>query len=453
MDVGLKRKVLAWVLVWGVWAGALVSAEAPARHVVLVSVDGLRPEFYLDQSWPAPMMQQMAREGAHARAVRGVVPTVTYPAHTTMITGALPSRHGIYYNTPFEPGGQTGRWYWEAEAIQVTTLWELAREAGLTTASVSWPVTVGAPIDYNLPEVWSLDRQEDPVQVIRRHAHPPGLLEEIEREATGRLSAANFAIQHLTRDDRAGAAAAYLLETYRPALLAVHLVGTDQVQHRLGREGGMVRRAVAAADRAISQMVEAAERAGILGQTAFVITGDHGFVDIHTQIAPNVALVEAGLLEPAPDRGRWRAVFHTSGGSAFLHLADPADGQVVERVRDLLSSLSPGVRRLFRLVEREELERLGADPRVPLALAALPGILFHPASTGSTLRAGSGGTHGFFPEFPEIHTGFVGWGAGFKPGAVAPLLGLEDMAPLVAALLGLSWEAPDGILPRGLLAR
>ena len=124
---------------------------------MLVSIDGLRPEFYLNGKWPAPTLQYMARGGSVAEGVRGVFPTVTYPSHTTMVTGALPARHGIYYNTPFEPEGQSGRWYWEESLIQSRTLWDAAREAGLVTATVQWPVTVGAPIDYCVPEFWSLD--------------------------------------------------------------------------------------------------------------------------------------------------------------------------------------------------------------------------------------------------------------------------------------------------------
>src|SRR5690606_11805918 len=94
---------------------------------------------------PAPMLQRMAREGAHARAVRGVMPTVTYPSHTTLVTGAVPARHGILYNQPFEAGGQSGRWYVEHDSIRVPTLWDAVRAAGGTTAAISWPVTVGAP--------------------------------------------------------------------------------------------------------------------------------------------------------------------------------------------------------------------------------------------------------------------------------------------------------------------
>ncbi|MCH8332897.1 alkaline phosphatase family protein, partial [Candidatus Sumerlaeota bacterium] len=133
-------------------AGALLllvavnlGAAPRVDHVVLISIDGLRPEFYLDPAWPAPMIQQMAREGAAAERVRSVFPSVTYPAHTTMITGALPARHGIYYNEPFEPEGQSGRWFWEERAILTATLWDALRAEGQTTVGVSWPVTVGAP--------------------------------------------------------------------------------------------------------------------------------------------------------------------------------------------------------------------------------------------------------------------------------------------------------------------
>jgi len=425
------------------------TAGRPADHVVLISVDGLRPEFYLDPGWPAPRMQQLMREGSHAEAVESVYPTVTYPSHTSMVTGVRPARHGVYYNSPFEPGGETGRWYWEASAIRVPTLWDVARDAGLQTAALGWPVTVGAPIDRNLPEVWSLERGADPIEVVRAACQPPDLLAEIEREATGRLRPNNFTIDHLTRDDRAGAAAAYLLETYRPNLLAVHLIGTDHFQHEDGREAPRVRLAVAAADRAISQIVEAAERAGVRDRTAFVVTGDHGHVDLHTRLAPNVWLVAAGLREASRDRGDWRATFHTTGAAAFLHLRDPGDQDAVQRVRELLDALPPAVRSRFRVLDRAELDRLGAAPEAALSLALDPGIHVTSSPRPPALRPATGATHGYLPHHPQVRTGLIAAGAGIRRGTVAPLLQLTDVAPLVAHLLGLEMPPGEGLLPAG----
>lgn len=431
------------------------AADGPAEHVILVSIDGLRPEFYLDPTWPAPMLRQLVASGAHAEAVRGVFPSVTYPSHTTMVTGTLPAGHGIYYNSPFEPEGQTGRWYWEAEAIRAPTLWQAVEAEGGVTASIGWPVTVGAEIDYLVPEIWSLDPDDDFIEYTRARCKPADLLAELEREATGRLRWENFTIDYMTRDDRAGDMAAYLFEQYRPNLLLLHLVETDHFQHEEGREGPRVRRSVAAVDRALAQVWETVERLGLLDRTAFVITGDHGHVDLHTELFPNTWLAEAGLVKPAEGTSKrgadWQATFHTSGAAAFLVLRDPSDGALVERVRQVLDARPKGIRELFRIVERQELEALGAHPEAVLALAPVPGVTMGSDVRGPDLRPTRGATHGYIPDFPHIQTGLVASGAGIREGAVASQLRLTDIAPLVAALLGLDFEAPDGALPAGFL--
>lgn len=146
---------------------SLSFAQQKIEHIILISIDGLRPEFYLDDKYPAPHIQDMADNGTSARFVRGVFPTVTYPSHTTIVTGELPLSHGIYYNSPFEEGGQTGKWYWDAKEIKSETLWETVGKNGGTTASVFWPVTVNATIDYNIPEVWSLDKESNQTEYLK----------------------------------------------------------------------------------------------------------------------------------------------------------------------------------------------------------------------------------------------------------------------------------------------
>jgi hypothetical protein len=213
-----------------------------------------------------------------------------------------------------------------------------------------------------------------------------------------------------------------------------------------------MRRALGAVDRGVSRIVEAAERAGILDRTTFVVTGDHGFSDMHVRLAPNAWLVDAGLHEARLDRGDWRAAFHSAGGTALLYLRDPDDAAAVARVRELLDGLPPGQRGLFTVLEPEDIARLGGDPLAALALAAEPGVVFNESVTLPVLTPVAGGSHGYPPDRPEMDTGLVAWGVGIQPGAVAMSLGLEDVAPLVARLLGVAFDAPDGVLPAGLLA-
>ena len=111
-------------------AGALLSTlnafaqQPPARasHVILVTVDGFRPEFYLDSTYGMMTVCHMMQQGVAAKGVEPVFPSVTYPDHTTMVTGVTPAKHGIYYNTPFEPEGQTGKWYWDYNLIKAETI-------------------------------------------------------------------------------------------------------------------------------------------------------------------------------------------------------------------------------------------------------------------------------------------------------------------------------------------
>ena len=122
----------------------------------MISIDGLKPETYTKPGpSKVPTLRRLAKEGVFAEGVIGVTPTVTYPSHTTMITGVLPAVHGIPANTILDPAGTSnGEWYRFARDIKVTTLPGVVKARGLKTAGVFWPVSVGMEsLDFNVPEV------------------------------------------------------------------------------------------------------------------------------------------------------------------------------------------------------------------------------------------------------------------------------------------------------------
>ncbi|MDZ4071019.1 MAG: ectonucleotide pyrophosphatase/phosphodiesterase [Sediminibacterium sp.] len=432
---------------------SIASFSQETKHVIIISIDGLRPDFYREDHWPTPTLHKLVKEGVSADGVRGVFPSVTYPSHTTILTGAMPARHGIYYNSPFEPMGATGKWYWESNGIKVPTLWEAARQAGLTTASVYWPVSVGAKVDYNIPEIWTLDKTKERTSPQRELSTPLGLYEEIEKEATGKLNAEKLNSDYASADENGSRMVAYLIKKYKPNLLTFHIFSVDHAEHADGRDGEHVRQSLAGADHAVNNILEAIVQAGIKENTTVIVTGDHGFVDIHSSLAPNVWLAKEGLYIKNGDQVVWKAQFHTSGAAAFLMLKDKDDKTTLTKVRNLLNDLPAQQRKLFRVVERSELDRIGTDPNVALALAPIEGIAMSNALTGEVLRPASGGTHGFFPDFAHIQTGFIAAGGNVQKGKTITLMGLEDIAPLVARLLNLNFTAPDGILYPGILKK
>ena len=107
--------------------GAIAQSARPT--LVMISIDGLRPDYVTAADAHAlkiPNLRRFLKDGAFADGVTGVIPTVTYPSHTTLITGVWPARHGVLGNTTFDPLGKNqGGWYWYAEDIKVPTLWFL----------------------------------------------------------------------------------------------------------------------------------------------------------------------------------------------------------------------------------------------------------------------------------------------------------------------------------------
>src|SRR4030095_4491645 len=129
------------------------------RPLLVISVDGLDYRYLRDcdkLGLKIPNLRRLTREGEVTEGIIGVFPTVTWPSHTTLITGVDPRFHGILGNRrPREEGGD---YYWDVALLKTTTLWHAAREAGLETAAITRHVTVGATIDFNLPEYFQKRR-------------------------------------------------------------------------------------------------------------------------------------------------------------------------------------------------------------------------------------------------------------------------------------------------------
>ena len=154
----------------------LLAAPAGAHPVLMVSIDGLRPGDVVEANQrgiAAPHLTEFLTRGTYATGVRNVLPTLTYPNHTTLITGVWPAQHGIYGNATFDPTrANMGGWYWYYSDIKVPTLWSAVKDHGGNVASVSWPVSVGAPVDENIPNLGN--RTQDDVKLRTACWRHPG---------------------------------------------------------------------------------------------------------------------------------------------------------------------------------------------------------------------------------------------------------------------------------------
>jgi hypothetical protein len=263
-------------------------------------------------------------------------------------------------------------------------------------------------------------------------------------------------------DQFLASAAAGIIRGMRPNLLLLHLVQMDYFQHRGGLDGADVKPALARVDAHIAAIAAALREAGIAGQTTVIVTGDHGFQDVRQWVQVNEILARAGLGGcpwSAPD---WRATAHVSGGSAavFVSASAGAEGAAAGAggaaggaggaaggagaVARAEEALRREARDRYTIVTRGELDALGALPGAAFALEAAPGWAIAGECGKGVEGPGSGGTHGFLPSRPNMSTGFIAAGAGAKSGAALERIGLVDVAPTAARLLGLTMANVEG---------
>ena len=179
-----------------------------------------------------PNLRTFLNDGAYAAGVKNQLPSVTYPNHTTLITGVSPAVHGISDNTVFDPLQKNLEgWYWYESDVKVATLWDAVHDQHKIVDSIDWPVSVGGPsIDYNVPEYWRAKTADD--LKLKRALSTPGLIARLEHDSGVPLSAVfNNTPDSDTARARYGEA---LIDFTFPQFMTIHLVSLDHYQHTYG---------------------------------------------------------------------------------------------------------------------------------------------------------------------------------------------------------------------------
>ena len=412
-----------------------LAQQAPSPvHLVIVSVDGLMPSAYTGpDSARLPTLHSLAREGAYAEGVVGVVPSVTYASHTTLITGVPPAVHGVYGNSVFDPGGKTNNaWYWYARTIQAPTLISAARARGMSTAAISWPVSVGMDADYLVPEYWRPNSSDPSDAFLLRALSTKGLLDEIE---TTRKKPLAWPFKDQDRTDMA----VHILTAQRPRVMLLHLLGLDSAEHSQGPGSPRALETQVEMDGYVRQLRDAIARAGMADRTYLVIVSDHGFAPIERQLQPNALFKKEGLLtvDAAGQITGWQAYYHAEGGAGFVHLQNPDDQALVARVRALLDGLKADpANGIASIWTREDLARLGAAPKATFGIGMKSGSYSGAGHDALLVPTRSRGGHGFDPTMPELHASLIVSGPAARGRGSLGVVRMTQIAPTLARLIG-----------------
>ncbi len=411
----------------------------------MISIDGLANFYMDDPSAEMPTIHQLAAEGAQAASMRVSDPTVTWPNHTTLVTGVSPARHGVVGNNYFDRAkGEKVTLIWDPvfdkdEIVKVPTIYDLAKAAGLKTAAIHWPASRNAhSLDWTSPDVGK-------AELVRRFT-TPSLLKECKVMGLhviygneGKTISRN---ESIAEDDTWTRVFNMILHKHRPNLALLHVLAVDHTEHIDGPRSEGAYEAIKAADGQVRQVWEELRR-DFPGKATLIVVSDHGFSANRLKVSPNEILRNAGLIEMAGNRVIGGAVqLVVQGGSAFVYVLDEGNRDaIMQRFKQAFAHVD-GV---SKVVSSDEFPEYGIadprrDPHAPdMVLFAKLGYYFGDTAAGA--KSEHKGSHGHDSHLPDLHAIFVAWGAGIKPGVKLGEIDNKSVAPTIAKLLG--FEIPN----------
>lgn len=390
------------------------------RKMVLVSLDAMYKADMLKLKECMPE-EEWLTGSAVSLEVKTVFPALTYPAHTTLVTGCEPARHGIGQNQPFQPEKQPEMraWYWEERQVKRETLFQAVKREGGRCASMLWPVTgKSRAIRWNFPEVLALPGEN---QVLKMLAYgTPGWILHMElKHGRERKS-----IHEPYLSDYAVTLAEDVIRAHQPELTALHLVDVDEMRHRHGVNSTEAWEGIKRNVKRVSTLWQVMQSTPGMEDALLVVVSDHGQADVDKPVNLGELMEKAGL----------RVQVQSNGMSAYIFTEDAArvKAWLGEHMKDAGAS---------HVYDRAELDALGCIPGPSLAVEAAPGVVF---ADGLPQAKREKATHGFGPGREEENCLLLVKGRHISGKGMPQTMPMRDVAPTLAGLMGITLRDAEG---------
>ena len=357
--------------------------KALTNRVIILSFDCLSAlDFPILQK--LPNFQTLIKRGAIAKKVEPIYPSVTYPSHSTIVTGNYPNKHGVVSNTLLQPGRESPDWHWYRKSINGTTLYDEARKANLTTAALLWPVTGRANIDYNLPEIFPNRPWQNQILVSLFSGSPLYQL-----DLNRRFGHIRNGLSQPELDNFVLASAVHTIQTKKPNVMFVHFTDLDTQRHYHGFESEETVAAIHRHDERLGKIIHALKESGIYEESTIIALGDHSALSENKAIQLNVLFRQKGLIS-VNKSGKihdWKAYCQSCDGSAYVHVKDKNDTETIKEIQLLLEELLQDKQNGIEFIlHDEDAKERGADGNCLFMLEAMEGYYFIENYTGDFIK-------------------------------------------------------------------
>lgn len=421
------------------------------KHLIVISFDGLSTlDFEYIKS--LPNFEKFINESACCKKVYSVYPTLTYPAHATIVTGKYPKNHGIINNTLLQPGRRSPDWYWQRKYIKGETLYDLAIKRGMKVAALLWPVTAKSSIQYNMPEIFANRSWHNQIMVSLFNGSPL-----FQITLNNKFGALRDGLRQPNLDNFTHQSLLYTIKEKKPDITFVHYTDLDTMRHHHGFYSKEAKEALKRHDSRLEDIIKTLKENNMYEDSTIMALGDHSSLDEDKIINLNILLKENGYINVNTSGNiiDYKAIIKNCDGSAYVYVKDSLNQKLICEIRDLIDDFNKKYKCIEAIFTSDEAKELGADPRCALMLEANKGYYFLDHLEGEIIKkiqpneAGvvhdvTSSTHGYSPFKEDYTTVFMAAGCGIKKGAVIEKMNLIDEAPTMAKLLGLELKNVDG---------
>lgn len=418
------------------------------KKLLVISVDAL---MYgdLQALSQLPTFRKIMEGSSMVKQMTTIYPSLTLPAHVAIATGCYPMTNGVNHNEATLMPGKDQPWNWYVDIVKVPFFWDEAKKAGYTTASIGWPVNGHAKADYVMPDIWTLDVEEDPTALFSE-AGAANIIDTVFNK-NKHLMDWNY---HPKYDQFVAACAADVVRQYGPDVMFMHVSPVDDFRHKYGTYSKEVQEALEEVDREIAGVIAAYEECGYSDMLDIAVLGDHGHLSVDKQFCPNVLFAQQGLIR-VDENGKildWDVFCRSCGLSSTVYLKEGADQQLYDQVYETLKGfLQKPEYGVSEVLTKEEGEQrwhvtgdyafiLETDGHTAFGVEAAGDPLIQPDNTDYKFSPSS---HGYMPDKGDKPP-FIVKGPSFKQGVTLEAARTIDIAPTLAKAYGFTMSKADG---------
>lgn len=426
------------------------------KYVIVISFDAVSEED-LEFLSKQPNFSKLIKNGALIKNVESVYPSLTYPAHATIVTGKYPKNHGVINNTVLDFKNDNPDWYWYRKYIKGDTIFDLAEKSGMKTCSILWPVTARSKITYNMPEIFCTKRYDN--QILKSALAGSKIYQVNMNKRFGYL---RQGMEEPYLDNFATEVAKKTIRELKPNLILLHLIDSDSQKHKYGIENKEVIESLKRHDERLGEIIESLKLAGIYEDSTIIALGDHSQINVNNVIKLNSILMKNDLINVNGNKIKsYKAIAKSCDGSSYIYLKNKNDVETRKKVRDILNELKNKYSNVIEEVyNKEEIKNLGADINASFMIEAKRGYYFIDDFLGeaievidesSKIKHKLRASHGYLPSRDNYKTFFIAYGKTIKKGVVLEKGKLINHGPTIAKILDIDLRDCDGIVEERIL--